>query len=57
MHENGLQKAVKLAAQQAGLTKKVHCHCLRHYSACRIMPNGRLAVPPKRAIAGICLTG
>ena len=30
VHENGLQKAVKKAAQDAALTKPVNCHTLRH---------------------------
>ena len=29
IHENGPQKAVKVAAQKAGITKKVNCHSLR----------------------------
>jgi integrase len=29
VHESGLQKAVKRAAQQAGIDKKVGCHTLR----------------------------
>jgi len=45
IHENGLQKAVKAAAQQAGIAKKVNCHSLRHYSARRIMPNDRAFGP------------
>ena len=40
MHENGLQKAVKLAAQQAGIPKKVHCHCLRHSFATHLLESG-----------------
>jgi integron integrase len=39
MHENGLQKAVKAAAQKAGITKKVNCHCLRHNPESPIMPS------------------
>ncbi len=31
IHENGLQRKIKLAASQAGITKKVNCHALRHY--------------------------
>ncbi len=31
IHENGLQRKVKLSASKAGITKKVNCHALRHY--------------------------
>ena len=37
VHENGLQRAVKHAARQAGLAKSVDCHTLRHYLAPRVM--------------------
>lgn len=37
MHENGLQKAVKRAAERAGITKKVNCHCLRHSFATHLL--------------------
>jgi site-specific recombinase XerC len=40
MHENGLQKAVKLAAQRAGLTKRVHCRCLRHSFPTHLLESG-----------------
>jgi len=30
IHENGLQKKIKQAAINAGITKKVNCHALRH---------------------------
>ena len=40
MHENGLQKAVKKAAQSAGITKKVNCHCLRHSFASHLLESG-----------------
>jgi len=40
MHENGLQKAVKAAAQKAGITKKVNCHCLRHSFATHLLASG-----------------
>jgi hypothetical protein len=30
VHENGLQKAVKHAAQDAALTKPANCHSLRN---------------------------
>jgi len=40
VHENGLQKAVKVAARAAGLTKKVNCHCLRHSFATHLLESG-----------------
>jgi integrase len=40
MHENGLQKAVKLAPQQVGIPKRVHCHCLRHSFATHLLESG-----------------
>ena len=40
MHENGLQKAVRAAAQKAGITKKVNCHCLRHSFATHLLLSG-----------------
>lgn len=40
MHENGLQKAVKIAAQKANITKKVNCHCLRHSFATHLLESG-----------------
>ncbi|RTZ98290.1 MAG: integron integrase [Deltaproteobacteria bacterium] len=40
IHENGLQKAVKKAADRAGITKKVNCHALRHSFATHLLENG-----------------
>lgn len=40
VHENGLQKAVKAAAQQAGIPKNVNCHCLRHSFATHLLESG-----------------
>ena len=40
IHENGLQKRVKKAAREAGLTKKVTCHCLRHTFATHLLEAG-----------------
>ena len=31
--------------KKAGIDKKISPHKLRHYSACRIMPNGKFALP------------
>jgi integrase/recombinase XerD len=31
--------------KKAGIDKKISPHQLRHYSACRIMPNGKFALP------------
>ena len=38
-----VQKAMRSAVRRAGINKRATPHTLRHYSACRIMPNGRLA--------------
>jgi len=38
--ESGLQKAVKLAAQRAGIDKRVTCHTLRHSFATTMLENG-----------------
>ncbi|MCG2740715.1 MAG: integron integrase [Syntrophaceae bacterium] len=38
--ESGLQKAVKRAAQQAGIDKRVGCHTLRHSFATHMLENG-----------------
>lgn len=38
--ESGLQKAVKRAAKQAGIDKKVGCHTLRHSFATHMLENG-----------------
>lgn len=40
VHENGLQKAVKAAAQRAGISKKVNCHSLRHSFATHLLESG-----------------
>ncbi|MEA3275913.1 MAG: integron integrase [Pseudomonadota bacterium] len=40
VHENGLQKAVKRAAEQAGITKRVSTHCLRHSFATHLLESG-----------------
>jgi integrase len=40
IHENGLQKFVKAAADKAGLNKKVNCHALRHSFATHLLEGG-----------------
>lgn len=40
VHENGLQKHVKLAADRAGLTKRINCHTLRHSFATHLLESG-----------------
>lgn len=40
IHENGLQKAVKLAADAAGMQKRVNCHALRHSFATHLLESG-----------------
>ena len=40
VHENGLQKYIKQASEQAGINKKVNCHALRHSFATHLLENG-----------------
>ncbi|MFN2166746.1 MAG: integron integrase, partial [Anaerolineae bacterium] len=40
LHENGLQKAVNRAAREAGITKRVGTHCLRHSFATHLLQAG-----------------
>lgn len=39
-HENGLQKHIKKAARDAGIVKRVNCHCLRHSFATHLLEAG-----------------
>jgi integrase len=57
MDRGGVQAAIGAAVADARIRLRISVHSLRHYSACRIMPNGRLAVPPRLAVAGICPAG
>ncbi len=38
LHETVVQRAIRAAAQGAGITKRTTCHTLRHNAASRIMP-------------------
>jgi integron integrase len=38
--ESGLQKAVKAAVRQVGITKRVGCHTMRHSYATHLLENG-----------------
>ncbi len=40
VHESGLQRAIKQAVQQAGITKRVSCHTFRHSFATHLLQNG-----------------
>ncbi|HSH42432.1 MAG TPA: integron integrase, partial [Arenicellales bacterium] len=40
VHETGLQKQIKRAADRAGIRKKVSCHALRHSFATHLLESG-----------------
>ncbi|MBU4263772.1 MAG: integron integrase [Proteobacteria bacterium] len=40
IHENGLQKSIKKAAQAASISKRVNCHALRHSFATHLLESG-----------------
>jgi len=41
VHENGLQKYIKKAADRSGIIKKVNCHALRHSFATHLLETGQ----------------
>ncbi|MDX8413692.1 MAG: integron integrase [Mariprofundales bacterium] len=41
LHENGLQKVIKQAAERAEITKRVNCHALRHSFATHLLQQGQ----------------
>lgn len=40
LHESGLQRAIKKAARQAHIQKRVSCHTFRHSFATHLLENG-----------------
>jgi integrase len=45
MSRGGVQAAIKAAINDCAIRRRITVHSLRHYSACRIMPNGRFYLP------------
>jgi integrase len=45
MHAGGVQAAMRAAVADCAIRLRITAHSLRHYAACRIMPNDKLALP------------
>jgi integrase len=44
MHAGGVQAAMRAAVADCGIHLRITVHSLRHYAACRVMPNGRRSI-------------